>query len=477
MTLLFDSLAQNETAILVLVVALAGAYLAFLILRLVLPGLLERWRPVPTEGAREAVLTERNRQLEACLGLLAKLPADESKDGNAATLLTEAAKVTGASRTALVLDGETWTGPGEAGSDAERALEQHMLLGLREWTEERGMELPYFAPRLALEPIEDSRGRLRGWLGAVRGGDQAAFPGGAHCLPKLTAVALFALTTVEERLSARLQREQYACALDALEQARRDLEQTKHLALQGELAQHMLHEMSNPMTGVLGLAEYLRNAIPEGDFRAELEQLIAEAVRCRRILEQFSVWSMNDAGPWEAALVPLDGVLREVLESMRHLFKKKGVQCSHRLPEGRIPYKIAADAVTRFFTDLLMAGLSYAEQGQGRVLVELARSGAGIQVDLLASRRGTPLPDQMPEIGEGWRDSDSLWKDLETLNLAVLKTLARSMDGTLQVGASDGLLHLRMQLRADRAPLRNPLVSSYLAPMEDLDPAPEVRAR
>jgi len=79
-------------------------------------------------------------------------------------------------------------------------------------------------------------------------------------------------------------------------QLQRELMQTERLAAVGKLAAGVAHELNNPLTGILTFAEDLAlEADPDDPIREDLETILHETLRCRRIVKDLLDFSRHKA--------------------------------------------------------------------------------------------------------------------------------------------------------------------------------------
>lgn len=91
------------------------------------------------------------------------------------------------------------------------------------------------------------------------------------------------------------------------------LQQEKMSAL-GEIVARAAHELNNPLTGILGYAQYLQQAVEKTAHKERLEKILEEAHRCRRIGENLMAFARRG----EREKLPSD--LNEIVRQAHGLF-------------------------------------------------------------------------------------------------------------------------------------------------------------
>ncbi|RME29399.1 MAG: sensor histidine kinase [Deltaproteobacteria bacterium] len=179
-----------------------------------------------------------------------------------------------------------------------------------------------------------------------------------------------------------------------LREAQDQLVRSARLAAVGEMGAGLAHELNNPLTGILGLAQLLLARAPDGPDAELLRSIEEEARRCTRILRQLEDISGGDTeevpvDPSSRPVVDLAGVVDEVLGLVRVSFQGRGVSLSSQLPAG-LEVRGDRSALGQAFAQLLATLRSAASPGSAlevrgevrgdRVVVALRLSGERLRV-------------------------------------------------------------------------------------------------
>ncbi len=289
----------------------------------------------------------------------------------------------------------------------------------------------------------------------------------------LTAALRLAVSRLDALRRCEADRDLTELSEEAMRRAKLILARTQKLGLQGELAHHLVRELTGPMTGVVGLAQFLSHQ-SNVSYQEEVEELASESLRCRRILEQFAATSLADVGQQGREVVDVALVLRELIETTRGRFKSAGIKQRLSLPDQGVLLQTTPTTLSRLFSDVILAGLAHCTaegaSQSGETAVRLVEEDEALRFDFLAVRGGSVPIDTPP-----WREVDEqmdLWNDLDTINLAVLQSMTRCLGGVLQADVKGARLHVRVQLPVGKAaiPLHAGVLSPY-GPFEEGDSA------
>ncbi|MBI2060817.1 MAG: response regulator [Nitrospirae bacterium] len=101
-------------------------------------------------------------------------------------------------------------------------------------------------------------------------------------------------------------------ATERIEQTQKALIQSEKLSALGQVISGVTHELNNPLTGVIGYAQLLKESASSPDQRAILDKLLREAERSKRIVNNLLVHTRH----YQSEKVPIDlnAFVREVRE-------------------------------------------------------------------------------------------------------------------------------------------------------------------
>ncbi len=143
--------------------------------------------------------------------------------------------------------------------------------------------------------------------------------------------------------------------------------QNQRLALVGQLASGVAHELNNPLHTILLTVGLLQEDVADPAVRRELDVVQAQAARAREIVQDLIAATTPRSGLRE--LVPADSIVRRAHEELTRLAKMHGARLVLDLPSHSLPC-IAAERneLTRLL-GVLVSNAAYAAGAQGTVTI------------------------------------------------------------------------------------------------------------
>ncbi len=230
-----------------------------------------------------------------------------------------------------------------------------------------------------------------------------------------------------------------------------ELEQTRRerLAVVGELAGHLAHEIRNSLKPLVGSLELLAGDIPPSESNEELLSIVRrESVSLEAFLTDFLTFARDKSLTMES--FDLDLLLREEVASVRrHPSRSEGVEVVFEAEAGGCAIESDREAVRGIVRNLLVNALEATREGR----VAVGRRTEGEAVAIRIEDTGIGLP-------EG--DAERLFEPFCTnkpggtgLGLAISRRLARRLDGEIHLesrreGGTRASLWLAGAARAQR---------------------------
>jgi two-component system NtrC family sensor kinase len=109
-----------------------------------------------------------------------------------------------------------------------------------------------------------------------------------------------------------------------LKDLRTQLVWSEKLAALGQLLAGVAHELNNPLTAIMGYGELINDAIATPNARAQLAQLVSEARRMKRIIDNLLRFSRQSTG--DAQEVHLSPVVQQVLALREYHTRTRNVR-------------------------------------------------------------------------------------------------------------------------------------------------------
>lgn len=197
-------------------------------------------------------------------------------------------------------------------------------------------------------------------------------------------------TDITERKQAE---EALRASLEQLRSTQAQLVQATKLAVVGELAAGVAHELANPLTAVLGFAELLLRAQPaEAPARHELETIVKEARRAREVVHHL----LNFARQTKPERQPLNinQLLQETLALIRQYMQKNNISIDEKY-DPHLPAVVADEGQVKQVFLNLITNASQAMPHGGTMTIRTRH--AGDQVTVSISDTGLGIPPEVQE--------------------------------------------------------------------------------
>ncbi|MFG0317294.1 MAG: ATP-binding protein [Planctomycetota bacterium JB042] len=167
------------------------------------------------------------------------------------------------------------------------------------------------------------------------------------------------------------------------------------LASAGRLISGIVHEINNPLSGIIGYSQLLLMRELERDVRSQVEKVYGEAIRTSRIVRNLLDFSRRR--PSKPGRVELWKVLRKALDLKSHDLRVKNVSVNVGIPEDLPAVHGEAHQLLQVFVNLIgnSEQAMYAADHGGRITIEA--SAAEETVSLLLRDTGPGVPEDLRE--------------------------------------------------------------------------------
>lgn len=212
------------------------------------------------------------------------------------------------------------------------------------------------------------------------------------------------------------------------------LAHTDQLASLGSLAAGLAHEIKNPLAGIQGALEILREEPTASESNKELyDEMLSELKRVNGTLR--SLLGSARPGPARLATTDLNKLLDEVRILMAPGLRRQNVALELDLTDGPLEAQIDAAKIRQVLLNLIQNAAEAMEDG-GTVTVRASEfpEGGGIVLAVQDDGPGIP-PDQLKRVFEPFFSTKFSGTGL---GLAIARSLVEQHGGTLQVDSEVG---------------------------------------
>ncbi len=240
------------------------------------------------------------------------------------------------------------------------------------------------------------------------------------------------LDTIALELSVRIERGLYE------KQQRKIKEQMKHsnrLAMVGQFASAVAHEINEPLTNILGFAQ-LAIKCPDlpGQAASDLDKIVATSLYVREIVRKLLMYGRKM--PQRESLVNVNKIAEESISFFEHRFAKEGITPTLFFAENAGQIIADPGQLRQVFANLLVNAIQAMPTG-GALSIETRRSGE--QISLIVRDTGCGMtPDIKDKIFIPFFTTKSV-RQGTGLGLSVVLEIVTGLKGTIFVDSSPGV--------------------------------------
>jgi two-component system NtrC family sensor kinase len=211
---------------------------------------------------------------------------------------------------------------------------------------------------------------------------------------------------------------------------------TEKLASLGQMISGIAHELNNPLTGVLGYAQLLQEAEIPADIREDVEKISADAMRCKRIIENLMRFARKERP--RRGVVHVNEEIEAVLELRRYQLEVADVRVERELAPN-LPYTMAdPHQLQQVILNLINNAADAIKDARGHGTLRVASGLHAGRLRVSVSDDGTGIaPATLPRIFDPFFTTKEVGKGTG-LGLSVSYGIVREHGGEIQVESEPG---------------------------------------
>ena len=219
---------------------------------------------------------------------------------------------------------------------------------------------------------------------------------------------------------------------DRLVELQENVKRQERQAMFGRIAAGLFHDLSHPIQNLGNSAKLLARDDLDAESRETFQRTIErEVAALKRFMDDLR--NIAKPKPIERFAMDVNGVVSEMVDSMRVEGERNGIAVEARYADG--PLTIDGDrfALGRVFRNLITNAIQATEAG-GRISIATSRAGDRVQVAVSDTGSGIP-PERLSKIFDDFMTTKRRGLGL---GLAISKRIIEQLDGTISVDSEVG---------------------------------------
>jgi len=229
----------------------------------------------------------------------------------------------------------------------------------------------------------------------------------------------------EQRARAETLEEEVRSATSALLEQQQSLARAERLAVAGELAASVAHEIRNPLAGIQMSLANLRHELADPELAERIDIVIAEVERLARLVGEIVDAARHE--PEAPALVDVAPLVDELLALTRYQLPQDIVVESRITPGLRA--RVPKERLRQALLNLILTATTAIGDRAGRIEIEIEPDGRDLRIQV--SDDGPGFPDEL--ILGGVRPFQSTRSRGAGLGLAMVRRFVRDGEGSMSL--------------------------------------------
>ncbi len=215
----------------------------------------------------------------------------------------------------------------------------------------------------------------------------------------------------------------------------RQIQQSDKLALIGQIAAGIAHEIGTPLNVISGNAEYIMMEMGEDNpYKEELETIISQAERIANLIKQLLEFARPRKANYTKANV--NNEILHVIELLKHQFEKANVKLNLKLSEDIPPVCVDCSQIHQVFLNIIVNAI-HAINENGLIEIETFAKDGYVNIKFKDNGVGI-LPEHLDKIFEPFFTTKEAGKGTG-LGLAVSKRIIDEHNGKIEVESTPGV--------------------------------------
>jgi PAS domain S-box-containing protein len=221
-----------------------------------------------------------------------------------------------------------------------------------------------------------------------------------------------------------------------IKQSQEKLLISERLASLGRIAAGVAHELNNPLTGVLGMAELMLEEVPkDSPLHEELEIIEESALRCKNIISNLLSFAQKRLPEFKK--IDLRQSIDQSLRLMKKQITLKDIQVKIDIPKDLARVEADGGQLTQVFLNLINNSIEASKQ-KGDINIRARRDKGNNHVDLIFEDNGAGIePEYLPHIFEPFFTTKDKQKGTG-LGLSISYGIIQSHGGSIECQSRKG---------------------------------------
>lgn len=213
------------------------------------------------------------------------------------------------------------------------------------------------------------------------------------------------------------------------------LARSEKLAVIGQLAAGLAHEINNPLTAIIANAQILQRELPADNDLQESVDLISRAgARAAQVVRNLLDFARKE--DFHLGLIDVNETVERALELIRHEIMSRNIQLIFT-PDPSLPTILASeDHLQSVWLNLLLNAIDALDKPSASIIVQTRKEGAEILVSIADNGKGIS-PQRLTNIFEPFYTTKAPGRGTG-LGLSVSHRIVKQHGGTIRVESKSG---------------------------------------